>query len=138
MTIPGRLFKVSIMEIQYIYIRIRIGLKDAVGHPQYPFQIGIATPLINPTSEGLTTNEEAEELFQIEDSLQSVFEKDDKGVCVLIITTSGMREFVFYVSEWNPEIYEQNVREINSHYENRELQFMIQKDKSWDTFKSYI
>jgi hypothetical protein len=120
-----------------IYIRIRIGLIDAVAHPQYPFQVGIATPLINPTSEGLTTNEEANELFQVEDLLQSLFENNEHGVFVLTITTNGMREFVFYVSEWKPEVYAQKVKEINSQFKERELQFMIQEDQSWDTFKSY-
>ena len=121
-----------------ISVRFREGLIEAGGHFDYPYQIGIATQLLNSTTEGLTTNDEAEELYKVEDALQLSLEVDDESVLSLIITTGGMREFVFYASKWQPEYFEEKVRKVNSQYNNRVLQFMMQEDKEWGTFKNFL
>ena len=79
-----------------VFTRCKESLTDAVGHPKYPFQIGIATPLHNPTSDGLTTDAEADELWKIEDELTKTLEENQEAVHALTITYNGMREFVFY------------------------------------------
>ncbi len=120
-----------------MFIRYRDGLKEAVGHAGYEFQIGIATPLLDPTSEGLTTDAEAEELWKVEEALDDVLSSNDEAVFALTITTGGMREFVFYAAEWKPEYYENKVKEVNKQFSNRDLQFMMKHDKNWDTFRSF-
>lgn len=116
-----------------MFVRFRDGLKDATGHPAYPFQIGIAIPLLNPTEDGLTNNAEADELGKIEDVLVEKLTEKNRSVFAMIITFNGMREFVFYASKWEPEIFERDVKSINSG--NYELQFMMKQDPKWDTFK---
>jgi hypothetical protein len=102
----------SIYEERPISVRFRDGLVEAQGHFDYRFQIGIATPLTNPTEEGLTNTSEAEVLYQVEDALQAVLEEDEESVFALAITTGGMREFVFYASKWQPEYFEQSIKGI--------------------------
>jgi hypothetical protein len=121
-----------------ISIRYREGLIEAQGHFSYPFQIGVATPLLNPSPEGLTINDEAEALYQVEDALQAALELNEECVFALTITTGGMREFVFYASKWQPQYFEQKVQEINSQYSDRVLQFMMKEDKEWNTFKDFL
>jgi vacuolar-type H+-ATPase subunit I/STV1 len=128
----------STYEEKPISIRLREGLIPAQGHFDYPFQIGIATPLLDPITEGLTTSKEAEVLYLIEDALQSTLEQNEECVFALVITTSGMREFVFYASKWKPEFFERKVQEINSLYNDHKLQFMMQEDKEWNTFKNFL
>ncbi len=53
-----------------IFVRIRNGLNEAIGHPEYPFQIGVAVPLLHPTKDGLSTDAEAKELERIEHFLE--------------------------------------------------------------------
>jgi len=125
----------SVREGKPIFIRFRVGIQDAIGHPKYPFQIGVAVPLIEPTMDGLTINAEAEELNKIEDELDTVLSQDNQAIFVLAITTNGMREFVFYSTEWKPEIFEQKVKSVN--VGRHELQFMMQHDKNWDTFRQF-
>lgn len=123
-----------------IVTRYKISLVDAIGHPKYPFQIGVAIPLINPTVDGLTTDTEAEELWKIEDELTKTLEKNGEAVLAMVITFNGMREFVFYASEWKPEYFEQEVKQIQANHsisQNHELQFMMQHDKEWETFKKH-
>ncbi len=97
-----------------IFVRFRQGLKDAVGIPKYPFQIGIAVPLQHPTEQGLTTHAEGEQLQKIEDDLQTALCTSDSAVFALAITHNGMREFVFYANEWTPEVFEKKVKAINA------------------------
>ena len=59
----------------------------------------------------------------------------NQAVFAMVVTFNGMREFVFYASEWKPEIYEQKVKSFDSG--KHELQFMMKRDPKWDTFKQF-
>ncbi|MBP9757319.1 MAG: DUF695 domain-containing protein [Candidatus Pacebacteria bacterium] len=117
--------------------RYREGLKAAIGHSSYKYQIGIAIPLLEPSKEGLPTQEEGDRLYEIEDALTESLTADDESVFALSITTGGMRELVFYAGEWKPEYYEDKVRAVATNFPEHELQYMIQSDPEWETFSSY-
>ncbi len=119
-----------------MFIRVRSSLKEAVGHPEYPFQIGIAIPLVEPTPQGLPVDDEAEILWSIEDKLVEVL--GDSAILALLVTTDGMREIVFYAKEWQPEEFERKVGDVNKLFPSHELQFMMQYDPEWQTFKSFV
>ncbi len=125
----------AVREGKPIFIRTRSGLNDAVGHPNYPFQIGVAVPLLTPTKDGLTTNEEAEVLGKIEDNLNQTLSQKSEAVEAMVITTNGMREFMFYASEWKPEYFEKEVKSVEPM--GHELQFMMQHDPKWKTFQQF-
>jgi hypothetical protein len=118
-----------------IFVRIRSPLKDAIGHPDYPYQIGVAVPLLNPTSNGLPTKEEAQSLGAIEDKLAETL---TNSVLTIVITWKSMREFVFYEKEWKPEAIEAQVKLVNKEHSEHHLQFIMKHDPSWATFKSYL
>jgi hypothetical protein len=118
-----------------IFVKFRAGLQDATGHPEFPFQIGVAVPLLNPTSDGLTTQTEAEVLWRLEDRLNEILTHNDRSVFAFIITTGGMREYVFYAREWTPEQFDKDVHAIDS--EGHQLQFMMRHDPHWDTYKEF-
>lgn len=123
-----------------IFSRYKVSLLDAVGHPKYPFQIGVAIPLLNPTEDGLTTDPEAEELWKIEDEVAKILEENSEAVHAVSITFNGMRELVFYTSEWKPQYFEQRVKQIQadgSISKGHQLQFMMQQDKNWETFRKH-
>ena len=97
------------------------------------YQIAIAVPLLSPTSEGLTTNEEEEKLWKLEDMLEAILKE---LLVVLSIPTNGMREFVFYSKEWHPEFLEQEVKNVSVETDHK-LQFMMQPDKKWETYNEF-
>ncbi len=117
--------------------RYREGLKAAIGHSGYRYQIGIAIPLIESSKEGLPSQEEGERLYEIEDALTEELSRDDQAVFALSITTNGMRELVYYASEWKPEYYEAKVQQVAQNFPEHEMQFMIQSDPEWETFSRY-
>lgn len=118
-----------------MFVRFRLWLKEAVGHPEYPFQIGVATPLLSPNELGLATDDEAEVLYRIEDRLSEALTANDDAIFALAITTGGMREFVFYAKSWNPEELEAKVKALDS--EGHELQFLMKEDAGWSIFVEF-
>ncbi len=93
----------------------------------------MAIPLLKPTDEGLPTNVEAAKLDALEDGIAGALSQNEHGVFAAAITTNGMRELVFYVSEWKPEHFEQKV-EVASRNTEYKPQFLMQEDKNWSTF----
>ena len=122
-----------------IITRYKSSLVDAIGHTDYPFQIGVAVPLLNPTDNGLPTSSEVEALLIIEDLLVAAIEEQELAVHVMTITFGNMREFVFYASEWKPESFERKVELVkNSISTQHELQFMMQEDRDWESYQKYL
>lgn len=113
-------------------------IKEAKGHPDYPFQIGVAVPFLKSTDNGLPEKEDSEALNGIEDNLADVLEKDGQTVFVLTITTSNMREFVLYAKEWKPEYFEKEIKELNKSFPSHSLQFMMRQDPKWSTFAQFV
>jgi|SRR6185437_71154 len=120
-----------------IFTSFRTSVNTKENHEHYPYQIGVAIPLLNPTVDGLPTDEEAEQLWAISDNLQSTLGTEYKALYVMSITTGGMREFVFYTSDWKPKEIEATVKSIEKKIGKHELQFMIQEDKNWKTYTDF-
>jgi len=119
-----------------MFVRVCSSLKEAVGHPDYPFQIGIAVPLLKPNQEGLPLDGELKVLGEIEDRIVDAMK--EKAVFAVSVSTGGMREFILYANEWSPEEFETMVQDINKSFPSHTLQFMIQHDPKWKTFKRFV
>lgn len=101
----------------------------------YGIRLGVAIPLLCPNDAGLPTKEESETLNQIEDELSRQFEKDQLSLLVLVITTSGMREFIFYTK--GPQSCEQILPEIAASFPLYEFQTYTEEDKKWALYKQF-
>lgn len=112
------------------------GATLATDYRDYPYQIGIAIPLLAPDANGFPSNEEGDQLAGLEDSILQNFSKlESPPIQVMSISHNGMREFVYYSRKWAPEEYEKVVKSINSN--PHELQFMVQEDKNWETYRMH-
>jgi hypothetical protein len=119
-----------------VSVRVRSGLKDAAGHTQYPFQIGVAVPLADPTADGLTTNQEAERLARLEDALDGALGDKDEAVFALALTTAGIRELVFYAREWKPDYFAEKVKATGAGA-GYQPQFMMRADHNWEAYRAF-
>ena len=104
-------------------------------HPDFCFRVGVAVPLNAPDKNGLPNGEEMEQLNTIEDALSSRLEIDQQSLQVLAITTSGMREFMFYTR--NPEATQQGIRDVKTGTSSHELQSYIAEDPDWAGYKQF-
>lgn len=118
---------------QPMFVRVNNAAKPFSGHPQLSIRFGIAVPLHDPNEHGLPSEAEMEELSEIEEHLFEAV--SNQGIVVLIITTSGMREFVVYLrSTKDAEAVFDRVRQITS---THDIQHYAQPDPKWELFGEF-
>ena len=116
-------------------VRRNDSAKQLTGHPEYIYRAGFAIPLLNPTSDGLPTNEETTILNLIEDELSLNMEANQDGLLTLVITTSGFREFVFYTRK--PNDMQSIALSLSSKFAPHKVQSYVSEDKKWDVYRQY-
>lgn len=118
-----------------MFLRRNDSAAQLSGHNEFRSRVGIAVPLRAPNADGLPEEEELNQLNAIEDSLASRLEAEQKSLQVLAITTSGMREFIFYTrdSEAARLVLEALRSEVTSH----ELQSYIAEDPKWALYREF-
>ena len=104
------------------------GYREFGSLPGYEHQVGIAVPLRAPESTGLPSPADAE-LGEIEEVICSSLQEQAESLLVAIITTGGMREFVFYTRA--PKELQQRFEQLRDRIKSHEIQPMIQADKAW-------
>jgi len=102
--------------------------------PRYAIQIGVAVPFRAPDSHGLPNPQEMEQLDAFEDAL--IEKVAAKAVLVGVITTNGMREFVFYSGsgDWIPGFHEDLKATLPTH----QVQVMARTDPSWSVYRRFV
>jgi hypothetical protein len=100
----------------------------------YPYQIGIATPL-HSNKNGFPTKEENKQLFVLEALLIKEFAKDNIAVFVGSIVGGGMKEFIFYTGDHvtSVKVFEKMRDQIKHH----ELECVINNDPDWNNYKMF-
>ncbi len=110
-------------------VRSNTGYRKFGSVPGYEHQAGIAVPLRAPETTGLPSPEEDAELTAIENAICPTLEEKVESLLVAIITTSGMREFVFYTRA--PQELRQRFEVLRHRITSHEIQLMVQPDKDW-------
>ena len=116
--------------------RANVALKPFVGHPNYLHQVGVAVPFHTPDENGFPTSEEAAELMDIEDKICAELEVGNESLFAAVITTGGMREFVFYTS--NPKKVELKLKALRDTIASHDVQRMIKDDKDWSVYRQFV
>ena len=98
----------------------------------YEHQVGIAVPLRSPEPNGLPSPAENKELGAIEDTICNSLQVQAESLLVAIITTGGMREFVFYTRA--PQQVEERFAHLHEDITSPEIQLMIRPDKAWGLY----
>ena len=113
-------------------VRSNTGYEQFGSVPGYEHQVGIAVPLHTPETTGLPSSEENAELGAIEDTLCLALEEQAKSLFAAVITTNGMREFVFYTRA--PQDVQERFGQLRDQITSHQLQLMIQPDKDWAVY----
>jgi hypothetical protein len=118
-----------------LFARINTAVRRLAGDPRYGHRVGVAVPLRRPSPEGLPGAEESAELGELEEKLVSALTAAGTTLFVLAITTSGMREFVFYTSE--PASVEPCIERLAGTVGTHELQLVVAQDPEWIVFRQF-
>jgi hypothetical protein len=116
-------------------VRTNTGYREFGALPGYEHQVGIAVPLRAPEATGLPSPEENAELGVIEDAIRDSLQERAESLLVAVITTGGMREFVFYTRA--PKQLEERLKQLREHITSHEIQVMIQPDKNWEIYRQF-
>jgi hypothetical protein len=100
--------------------------------PGYEHQVGVAVPFHAPETTGLPSAEENVDLTAIEDVICPTIQAEAQSLLVAIVTTGGMREFVFYTR--TPQEVQKQFERLRERITSHEIQLMIQRDKDWGVY----
>ena len=117
-----------------IITRFDRGAEALAGSREYPIQIGVAVRFRAPREDGFPSQDEAAELYEIEDKILEL--APGGAVLVGVITTNGMREFVLYTGsgDWIAAFHAA-LRDAIPHHE---VQVMAKHDPKWDVYRQFV
>ena len=107
-----------------------------VGHPEYPYQVGIAFPLNAPAENGLTTDEENAQLHEYEEQLTALLRQDNESLKVGAITTNGVKEYVFYTA--SPDGVKAKFEQFSPGIASHHPRLKIQEDADWGAYTRFV
>lgn len=108
---------------------------DALRKPgAYPFRLGVAVPFNRPNEHGLPDVDEARQLDEIEANLVAAL-SEAKAVHVLVLTSNGMREFVFYTAA--PEAARAIVEKQQAAEPGHRMRYLLSEDPQWSLYQSF-
>lgn len=112
-------------------IRLNLGLKKLIPIKEKPNLSWVSVKLNSPTENGLTSNEESEILFKIEDNLLDKISSKN-ALHIGILTIDGYRNFYFYSK--NTEVFKTEAEKFSKGYSNYEILVHSKEDKNWDSY----
>ncbi|MCA4783142.1 DUF695 domain-containing protein [Empedobacter stercoris] len=124
-------FYLTNIEDKCASIYLNLGLNDFVPIKEKTELCWISVKLKNPNENGLTTNEESEILFKIEDE---IIKKTNAKNTIYIgrITNNGYRDFYFYSK--NPETFKAEFKNIENNFTDYTVELNTKEDKDWSEY----
>ncbi len=114
-------------------VRLNDGLRAMAGRKSHSRQAGIAIRCNSPDEQGLPSANDATAFSNFEDQSQEMFCADQLALFAAVITTGGMREFVFYLSD--ERRFREHFRDWARTPKSHRVQLMIQRDPSWSVYR---
>ena len=115
-------------------VRVNMGYRDAIGHPEYPIKMGIAIPVENNDEATMKIKSE------IEDLLEDILFKKDIGTLVAIVTGLQGQKFIEFLSYTKksgvdfPKIHQ----DLKNKFKDYEVQMYADNDPKWEAYKSFV
>jgi len=124
-------FYLTNIEDRSASIYINLGLYNFIPIKDKTELCWISIKLKNPNENGLTTNEESEILFKIEDVI--VDKLNLKNIIYIgRVTNNGFRDFYFYSK--NFELFKNDYKEIINQFPDYNIELNSQDDKNWNGY----
>ncbi len=118
-----------------LVVRYNQAAKEWVGHAELPIKLGFAIPFSSPNPQGMPDPEENRQVNDIEDIIIAELDEKARAVQALVLTTSSMKEFVFYIPQGVDiaSIHKSVQDRVKSHT----VQCMAVMEPKWDSYKQF-
>jgi hypothetical protein len=126
------MFKRGTSDGHLAYIRGNTGLRDLKQRERFPYRVGFAVAFRKPNSYGLPTDDEARELMPLENEIDRAMSGKRLGFLALVITTGGMREYVFYSNR--PDAVRREIKKMGTRMHGRDVRSYVTADPGWEVY----
>ena len=109
---------------------INAALRGFRGKKTLPFFLSIGTAVENPTSNGLPTSTEADDLNKWEEGVEARLIGAGRFVFVGRVTWNGQRELLYYVERKEP--FTAALKAFSVQQSARPFNFSCEEDSGWD------
>jgi uncharacterized protein (TIGR01619 family) len=113
-----------------------LGLRTIAPVADKPNMVWISISMQNPREDGLSSNEESELLYSIEDNVVNNITNQHNAIYVGRLTSDGMRQLYFYVGDMSN--YEKTIVESMSKYQTYEFDFGSKEDNEWEVYFDFL
>jgi hypothetical protein len=112
-----------------MFATIDMGLVNSPERQVLPFFLSLSTPLTNPTTDGLPTRTEADNLNAWEDAVEASLRPSGKFVFVGRVTSNGQRELLYYLNSEHPAV--DALETLLDSHSTRSFAFHCERDEKW-------
>lgn len=124
-------FYLTEIDGKHASIQLNLALKQVIPLKEKPNLTWVSVKLNSPTENGLTTNEESEILFKIEDDLLAKVNSKNT-LYIGRLTNDGRRDFYFYSK--NADVFKTEAEKISKEYPNYKILIHFKEDKNWNAY----
>lgn len=117
-------------------IRVNLGLQEIAAVVDKPHLIQVNLIFRHPREDGLSSREESEMLWEIEDRLVPLLKERCHALHAGCITTAGRREFYFYAAATGSS--EEVIREVSEAHSTYFLSTSVRNDPAWILFQEAL
>jgi len=115
---------------------VDLGLVKVAPLTDKPNLVWISLKMNNPREDGLSSNEESETLYAIEDRIQEFVSKNHSAIYAGRLTSNNNRDFYFYFSDTT--LFDKTISEAMVAFPSYNYDFGIKEDPEWSSFSNFI
>lgn len=114
---------------------IDLGLAKMAPLASYSNLVWISVKMNNPQNDGLSSNEESDVLFQIEDRLTDFINRKHQAIYTGRLTSNRRRDFYFYLTD--QLLYDKTISEAMVAFPDYDYDFSIREDINWSHYLEF-
>ncbi len=115
---------------------VDLGLSKIAPVKDKPNLVWISLKMNNPREDGLSSNEESETLYAIEDRIQEFISKNHTAIYAGRLTSNNNRDLYFYFGDTT--LYDKTISEAMVAFPSYTYDFGIKEDPEWSSYTDFI
>lgn len=117
-------------------IYLDLGLEKAAPIKSKPNLLWVSVQMNDPREDGMSSSEESEKLYIIEDDLIDTIHKSLDTIYAGRLTSDGYRDFYFYIKDTGT--YEKVINKVMSNHTDYKFSCGVKPDAEWSTYFDFL
>lgn len=115
---------------------VDLGLKKIAPIANKPNVAWVSIRMNNPREDGVSSQEESEVLFQVEDMLVEKITSKHNSIYVGRLTSNGYRDLYFYFGDTT--LFDNTISDAMTSFPEYQYDFGVKEDKEWDGYFNFL